>query len=140
MISDLDRWGEWNPIYPKASGRIAIGAPIDVRFEAPGQKPMEYRGVVGDWVPGEQLIWTAKLAGGLVRATRYIEIEALTETGCILANGELYEGVGAALMPAKLKSSVRQAFQIMNEKAKARIERSLANAEGESGERRGAAA
>lgn len=122
VIADLDRWSEWNPIYPKASGRIAIGAPIDFRFEPPGAKPMDYRGIVGDWVPNEQLIWSAKFVGGLVTATRYIEIEPLSETGCILANGEMYQGPGVRLMPSKLKSSVRQAFQIMNERAKARIE------------------
>lgn len=129
VIADLDRWGEWNPVYPKVSGRIAIGAPLEVRFEPPGGKPMDYRGVVGDWVPGEQLVWTARFAGGLVKATRYVEIEPLSETGCILANGEWYEGVGAGLMSKRLKRSVHQAFEIMNERAKARIEAARAGVE-----------
>ena len=28
ILRDLDRWGEWNPIYPHSTGEIKIGAQL----------------------------------------------------------------------------------------------------------------
>lgn len=122
MVSDLSRWGEWNPAYPEISGRVAIGEPVRFTFAPPGGKPRSATGVIVDWVPNAQLVWALKLMGGLIRTTRYIEIEVLTETGCILANGERFDGLGASLLPKGMRRQVHQAFAGMNEAAKARAE------------------
>ena len=62
--------------------------------------------------------------GGLVRTTRYIEIEKLeeAESACILANGEIFSGMGVGLFPKADKPVIRRAFELMNTAAKARAE------------------
>ena len=122
MIADLARWSEWNPSYPEISGRLAIGEPLRFTFAPPGGKPRAMTGTVLDWVPDSQLVWTLKLLGGALRTTRYVEIEILTETGCILSNGERFEGLAAQLMPRALRGRIHRAFVAMNEAAKARAE------------------
>ncbi len=47
-----------------------------------------------------------------------MEIEKLSETSCILSNGDYYSGFGALLMSRALRRDIRAAFQRMNENAK----------------------
>src|SRR5262245_54776081 len=57
VVSYLDRWSEWNPLYPKAAGQIRIGETLTLTLAVPGQPPQEIRPTVLDWIPNEQLHW-----------------------------------------------------------------------------------
>src|SRR5512146_511235 len=92
ILYDLDRWAEWNPLYPKASGVIRIGAPLSLTLAVPGQPERAIEPTVLEWVPNEQLHWRLSLMGGLVRTIRYIEIDRLAEESCIINNGEIFSG------------------------------------------------
>ena len=43
-------------------------------------------------MPDEQILWRSTALGGFVKRLRFLELEALSETGCIFSNGELWEG------------------------------------------------
>ena len=85
VISDIKGWSLWNPLYPKAEGAVRIGAPLTLEVALPNRKPQTIRPVIVDWIPNEQIHWKLSALAGLVRTTRYLEIEKLTETGCIFA-------------------------------------------------------
>ncbi|MCR5877667.1 SRPBCC domain-containing protein [Phenylobacterium sp. J367] len=121
-VYDLDRWHEWNPLYPKASGRIGIGQVLDLTLVIPGQPERQIQPVVLEWVPHEQLHWKLTQMGGLVKAIRYIEIDALSETGCIVSNGELFQGLLAKTALRGMGRSVFRGFAAMNEALKERAE------------------
>ena len=91
-LSDLDRWSEWNPLYPQVDGELRIGAELHLTEAPAGREPGPLRAKVLDWVPNEQILWTASERWGLVRRLRYLEIEKLSEEGCIFANGEDWSG------------------------------------------------
>lgn len=122
VIADLPAWELWNPVYTKAAGRIGIGETLQMTLALPGQSPQQIRPVVLDWVPNEQLHWRLTLAGGLVRTIRFIEIEALSETGCIVSNGELFQGMLAPTILRRVGRSVHRGFGQMNEALKLRAE------------------
>jgi hypothetical protein len=121
VVSDLGRWPEWNPIYSNVEGRLQIGAPISMDIDPPGLKRMHVDAVIVDWVPEAQILWSTKLPG-FVRSLRYIEIDKLSETGCILANGEIFEGFGVRFMSGKYRSAAFRSFEAMGEALKARAE------------------
>ena len=56
------------------------------------------------------------------RRTRFLEIEQLTETGCIFANGEVFDGLLGPMAIRSLQGSVRQGFRAMGEALKATVE------------------
>jgi hypothetical protein len=122
VIYDLERWHEWNPLYPRASGRIAIGQPLDLTLALPGQPERQIQPVVLEWVPNEQLHWRLSVMGGLMKSIRFIEIDALSETGCIVNNGELFQGLMAKTALRQVGRSVHRGFGQMNEALKARAE------------------
>ena len=122
IIADLDRWSEWNPTYPRASGTLKIGETLSATLVLPGQPPQEIRPKVIDWVPNEQLHWRLTLLGGAIRTIRYIEIEQVTEGGCIVDNGELFGGLLGPSLGKRIGRTVRRGFLAMNEALKERAE------------------
>lgn len=91
IIADLPAWNAWNPIFPEASGTIAIGGRLSLVERMPDRPERLVEARVVEWVPNAQLIW-AERRGFLARSTRYIEIEELQPGACIVANGEIFGG------------------------------------------------
>lgn len=122
VIADIEGWSAWNPIYPSAQGVLRIGAPLALELALPERRPRTIRPVILDWIPNEQIHWRLNALGGLVKTTRYLEIEPLSETGCIFAHGEVFDGpLGPATMRS-LRRAIRSGFAAMSEAVKARVE------------------
>ena len=122
IIADLERWSEWNPVNPEASGRIAIGGTLDLVERLDGEPERRMQVKVPDWTPESQLIWDDK-RGFLAKSRRYFELEALGEgQGCLLANGEIFEGFRGEDWAAPRRRKLRAAFEAVNEAIKARAE------------------
>ena len=123
VLSDLPRWHEWCELYPKAAGEIRIGSVLDLTLALPGRPPEEIHPVVLEWVPNEQLHWRLTMLGGLVKTTRFFEIEALSAEGCIVSNGELIAGLLGPRIGKRMAGTIYRSFIAMNEALKARAER-----------------
>ena len=122
ILSDVATWKDWNPMYPEITGKLLISAPLSLT-EAVGERRETYAAVVAEWVPDKQIIWTRRSHAGLVRHVRYIEMQALSETGCIFANGELYEGrLASLLVGGGRRKAFRAACRAFCEAMKARVE------------------
>ncbi len=116
-IMDLETWPSWNPLYTKAGGKIAFDSRLTLEVSLPGDKPRLIRPIVTDWTPNEQIIWRLAMCGGLLRSTRYIEIERLTDDGesIIFSNGEIFEGPLTWLMDRKLQSRIKAGFRLFGD-------------------------
>jgi hypothetical protein len=126
VLADIERWGEWNPLYPRAQGLLKIGGPLTLEVALPERKPQTIRPVILDWIPNEQIHWRLNALGGLVRTVRFLEIEKLTETACIFANGEVFAGPLGSAAVRSLGRPARRGFAAMGEAVKARTEASWA--------------
>ena len=122
IVRDLGRWSEWNPTYPKAEGQIRIGEILTVSLALPGQPVQELKPKVLEWVPNEQLHWRLTMMGGLIKTLRYIEISPVSESGCIVDNGEIFGGFMGPSLGKRMGRVVRRGFQAMNEALKERAE------------------
>jgi hypothetical protein len=121
-LSDIEGWSSWNPIYGEASGRLKIGERVTYELVLSGEEPEVINSTVIDWAPELQIHLKVKLYGGLLRTTRYMEIEKLTPTGCIFSNGEVIAGPLAMFFPRRLKRAMRAGFAAMGEALKERAE------------------
>ena len=119
ILADLAGWTGWNPLYPRAEGRLLIDAKLSLDEQLRGQVRKIDAQVI-DWVPNEQIHWREK---GLLRsATRFLEIEKLTDDACIFSNGVLVEGPTARYASKSGKHRLRDGFTAMGEALKARAE------------------
>ena len=122
VVADLEAWAGWNPTYPKAAGVIRIGSVLDMTLALPGQAPQEIHPTVLEWVPNEQLHWRLTMLGGLVKTLRYIEIEALAESGCVVSNGEYFAGLVGPSVAKRMGRAIFRGFREMNEALKDRAD------------------
>ncbi len=111
VISDLPGWAAWNPLYTRASGQLRIGTELTLTEQVAGQDPQVITPTVVDWVPDAQILW--KMSGGFIRRFRYLEIDKLTDDGCVFTNGEDWWGLGARFVTADRRRAMRRAFEAM---------------------------
>jgi hypothetical protein len=131
LVAEIDAWPAWNPLYPRAQGRLRIGERLDLDVALPGRPLQTIRPVIVDWVPNEQVIWRLSMLGGLAKSIRYIEIDQLTETGAILSNGEIFDGLLGPWLARRMRGPLKAGFAAMGEAIKARAEAALRQGAGE---------
>ena len=122
MVANVNGWPAWNPLYPKARGEIGFGAELELEVALPGEAPRTIKPKVTDWTPGEQIIWQLSMMGGLIRSTRYIELETLDNGNCIFSNGEIFEGLGMRLIGKKTQKAIKAGFRAFGETVRDRAE------------------
>ena len=122
VLADLSRWGEWNPLYPKVEGELRIGERLVLTERLGGQDQPPAAVTVVDWVPNEQILWRSTALAGFVKRLRFLELEALSESGCIFSNGELWQGRYAGFAGRDKRRAYYEAFAALGEALKDRAE------------------
>jgi hypothetical protein len=123
VLSDLSRWSEWNSVYPEVHGLLRIQQKLAIGEAFPGQPDRVIRPTVVDWVPNEQILWALSEMNGLVKRIRYIEIDHLRDQdqGCILSNGEVYDGWLGPRVGKTRRQWLRKGFEQLNADIVARV-------------------
>jgi hypothetical protein len=116
LVADVEGWKAWNPLYPEARGRIGIGETLHLTENVPGKPPRAIQPVVFDWEPNSQILW--RTGGMLSKTVRYIEIEALSETGCIFANGAFFHGLLGEQEARSARRAIFGGYQQLGEAVK----------------------
>ena len=63
ILTDLSRYQDWNPLFPEASGEIAVGRRIVLRSVPAGGRPMTIKPTITAATAGTELCWAARLPG-----------------------------------------------------------------------------
>jgi len=121
VLKEIEQWPQWCGLYPAVSGVLRIGGTISVVEQFPGADPATLRPTILDWVPDSQILWKASSSRGFIKRTRYFEIEALTDTGCVVSNGEIYTGFATRYVSRQRRRAIQAAFAAFNEGLKARV-------------------
>jgi hypothetical protein len=122
LLVDLPAWQEWNPLYPEAKGVVGFGELLTLTLALPDSRPRTIRPRVIDWAPDEAIHWRASAVLGLVQITRYLEIEKMSDTGCIFSNGEVYDGLFAGSYRKHMRRKLRAGFTAFGEALRDRAE------------------
>jgi len=122
VLADVEGWGRWNPIYPSARGSIGPGDTITLTIALPGMKPRISSATVLHALPPLALQFGAPAFAGLLHATRYIEIDPLTDRSCTLVNGETFGRLLGRALVALIGTRVGDGLRGQNEGLKASAE------------------
>jgi len=115
ILADVPRWPEWTTIYTQAKGVIGFGEKLKLTLALPNQKPLSMEPRIFDWAPNEAIHWRLPLYGGFGKSTRYLEIEALSETGCVFSNGEILDGFATRWIQPAMRRSMKAGFTALGE-------------------------
>jgi hypothetical protein len=118
LVSDLQGWSQWNPLYRQAGGSLEVGETISMIVTIPGTRPVDIRPKVVAAVANELVHYQEISLGGLLRGTRYIEIERSGTPGCHVLNGEIMGGLLGRLMAHAAGDRVRMGLEMMSEALK----------------------
>jgi hypothetical protein len=117
LISDLEGWSQWNPLYTEVEGRLSIGQKLKISEAAPGGGARIIAPTIVDWEPPAQILWRED--GGLMsRTVRYLEIEALSETGCIFSNGAVFHGLLGEHAAKSQRGAIYRGYEALGEAVK----------------------
>ncbi|MDP8916843.1 MAG: SRPBCC domain-containing protein [Pseudomonadota bacterium] len=117
LISDLGGWSVWNPLYTEVQGRLRIGEKLKVTEALPGRPSRTITPTVVDWEPPAQILWRED-GGMMSRTVRYLEIEALSETGCIFSNGAFFHGLLGEQGAKSHRSAIYRGYEALGEAVK----------------------
>lgn len=120
VLTDLDRYPEWNPLFREAYGQVTVGNRITLRSTHPANgRLMTVKPKITVADPGAELRWVSSLPGIISGEHRF----ALTPTdgGTRLEQSETFRGLLAAF-PSKTFTEAEASFRALNEALKKRAE------------------
>lgn len=122
VLTDLDRYTEWNPFITSSEGTAEVGRQLTNRMEPPGGKAITFRPRVTVVEPEQTFEWLGRLGfRGVFDGRHRFELEA-TETGTRLLHGEDLTGLLVRPMRNSLDSQTKPGFEEMNAALKTRAE------------------
>jgi hypothetical protein len=122
ILTDFERFPEWNPFIRQASGKIQAGERLEARLQPLGGSPMTFRPTVLKAETGRELRWLGQLGlPGLFDGEHHFMIEPLGAERVRFVQGERFKGLLVPLF-AGLLEKTRQGFEQMNRALKARAE------------------
>ena len=115
VLTDLERYAEWNPFVLEAAGEAAVGAQLRVRIRPEGGRAMTLRPTVTAVDPGRRFAWLGRLWGvpGLFEGAHRFELEPV-DGGTRLVHAEDFRGMLVPLMTGSLEKGSRAGFEAMN--------------------------
>ncbi len=120
LLANLDGWASWNPLYTTASGSLRTGETVKLTEQLPGKPPRQICPVIVDWEPRAQILWREN--GFMSRTVRYLEIETLAETGCVVANGAFFHGLLGEQNAKASRRAIYEGYQGLGEALKRHAE------------------
>jgi hypothetical protein len=120
ILTDLNSYPDWNPLFREASGQIAVGNRITLRTVHPANgRPMTVKPKITVANPGAELRWTSSLPGIISGEHSFTLTQA--DGGTRLVQAETFRGL---LVPFSGKTFARAdvSFKGLNEAIKKRAE------------------
>jgi hypothetical protein len=115
VLTDLERYAEWNPFIVEAAGKVAVGACLTVRVKPVGGRATAFRPTVTAADPERRFAWLGRLWGvpGLFDGAHRFELQADGDR-TRLVQAEDFRGVLVPLFAGSLETGSRAGFEAMN--------------------------
>ena len=120
VLTDLASYPQWNPLFPEASGELAVGSSVTLKTVQPRGRTMTVKATVLAVAPGAELRWTAGLKG--IIGGEHAFVLSRRGSGTRLNQSESFGGLLAPLS-GRVLARAEASFRELNEAIKARSER-----------------
>ena len=122
VLTDFDRYGDWNPFTPHVKADLAMGARVDMRVAMGGYR-LKQTEVICAVDPPTRLAWRTIIgARWLLRAVREQRLEALSDRTCRYTTSDEFKGVLMPLVILFTGGFVRRGFNAVALALKRRAE------------------
>ncbi len=122
VLTDFDRFPEWNPFIRQIRGNMRVGSRLEVFIGASGTQGMRFRPTVMKVVPNRELRWLGRL--GLPRlfdGEHIFQIDPLGPMRARFIQRERFRSLLVPLLARSLNRDARRGFDEMNRALRARV-------------------
>lgn len=125
VLTDLERYAEWNPFIVEANGVVAVGSKLTNRLRPPGGREMTIKPVVTVVEPAHTFEWLGRLGiPGIFDGRHRFDLEPTQDGGTRLVHSEQFDGLLVRFMRTSLDTQTKAGFEAMNAALKTRAEKS----------------
>lgn len=122
ILTDLDKYPEWNPFICHAIGMAEIGKTVDIDFQ-PNSKGLKLHCTVAQKHPNRDLSWKYHVYHpALFRGEHIFTIEPLGENRVRFIDREEFNGLLVPLQAKDIDTNTKKGFEAMDKALKARAE------------------
>jgi hypothetical protein len=123
VLTDFDRYMDWNPFISKVRGAPRVGAKLEVTFHTPGYRPVTLQPEVLGKRENRLLHWKGCLmVPGLFDGDHSFTLEPTNGNRTRLIQSETLSGLLVPLLSGKRLSSISLGIRFMNQALKERVE------------------
>jgi hypothetical protein len=121
ILTDFEKYDQWNPFINRIIGQAKQGGKIEIHIETPGGKKRKYGPTVTKVEQGRELRWLGKSL--LLNGEHIFTIEQLQAGRVRFVHREVFDGLLTLIFGRSLDIDVRQGFEEMNRALKEKAER-----------------
>ena len=123
VLTTLDRYAEWNPQIPRASGSLEEGASIRLRLVLPSRPVMDLTAIIEQAQPEQLLTWRGHVvAPWFFEGYRKFEIQPIASDRSRVTHVEDIHGLFAPVFSLIMGGPVQKSHQALNAALLARAE------------------
>lgn len=123
VLTDVDRYGEWNPFCIACKTTLEPGTPIDMTVRLVGPSPKKQREYMHSHTPGREFSYRMKpVPGGTLFSERSHTVTPLGADRCRYDSHFKLDGWLSPLVTALLGGALRRGFTGMTDAVKQRAE------------------
>lgn len=115
LLADNKLYEQWNPLFPKATGVMAVGEELEIVISLPEMAPIVIKPKVLEFEPRSRYCWKhTQLSAGLFTWKYSIELVTLAPDRLNIIQTSVFGGILGPLYNATLATSVKAGMQKMN--------------------------
>ena len=129
ILTDFERYPEWNPSLPSINGELRAGNTVALTLGMPGRPSPKVKAKFGDVAPGRRLTWHGNAgADWLFAGDREFVIDAQRDGTVRFTHVEDVHGVLFPLFRAVMGSAIQRSHDAFNAALKKRAEGEVSTA------------
>jgi hypothetical protein len=140
VLTDFERYPEWNPSLPSISGHLRVGSTVSLMLGMPGRPSAKVKADITEVVPRQRLTWHGNVGGDwLFAGDRVFAIEEQDDQTVHFTHVEDIQGVLFPLFRLVMGSAIQRSHDGFNTALKQRAEQfgAAAGASSSSGDSEG---
>ena len=121
ILTEFEKYEQWNPFIRKAAGRAKEGEKIEIHIETPGGKHRKYEPTVTKVDENRELRWLGK--SFVLNGEHIFAIEQLDQGRVRLVQREIFDGLLTGFFGKRTDDDIKAGFEEMNLALKSWAER-----------------
>ena len=122
VLTNLDKYPEWNPFIYHAIGKIKVGGKVNITFKS-GSKEMTLHCTVVKVEPNKELRWKYHVALPVLFSGEHsFIIEQIDDSKIRFIDREIFNGLLVSSQAKDIDTNSKQGFEAMDKALKARSE------------------